>query len=213
MPSHPLILRIVAMIFSVILHPLFIPVIAVAYMMYIQRSPYTGISMHDRGLILARVVVNTVFFPFVTVLLLRGAGFIKSIFLRTRKERIIPYVATNIFYFWMYLVFRNQPMVPGSTTAFILGIFIASSAGLLCNAFFKISMHAIAMGTFCGLLLAFIFLGNVSDTFLPLMVLILLSGIVLTSRLILSDHNLFEIGSGFLVGLICMLCAAWIYIL
>jgi membrane-associated phospholipid phosphatase len=204
------VIRAVAFVFSVLLHPLFIPVWGVAYLAFIQQGYFTGISARDKGLILLRVAVNTVFFPLLAVLLLKGLGFIKSVFLRTKKERIIPFVASNIFYFWMFLVFKNQPEVPPITTSFMLGIFLASSAGLLFNSFFKISMHALGMGTFCGILFCILFSGSPDSTFLPLMIILLLTGIVCTSRLILSDHSPFDIYSGLFIGILCQM-AAWLF--
>lgn len=201
------VLKAIAFLFSVLFHPIFIPVIAVAYLAFLQHGYYTGIPEKEKMMIIARVAVNTLFFPMVTVLLLKGLGFIKSIFLKDRKDRIIPYVATNIFYFWMFLVFLNQAAVPRITTSFILGIFIASSLGLILNSFFKISMHALGMGSFTGLVLLIIFTGYPLGTFLPLMLVLLLSGIVCTSRLMLSDHTLFDINAGFLLGIASQLVA------
>ncbi|HWH64404.1 MAG TPA: hypothetical protein VNS50_14055, partial [Ginsengibacter sp.] len=105
-------LQIPAQLFSYIFHPLFIPVIATWYLAFIHQGYFTGMAPHDKLLITLRVAVNTILFPGVTVLLLKAVGFIKSIFLKTQRERIIPYVAANLFYFWMYLVFRSQPEVP-----------------------------------------------------------------------------------------------------
>ncbi|MCO5286783.1 MAG: hypothetical protein M9898_10260 [Chitinophagaceae bacterium] len=209
--AQPLALRIPAMAISIVFHPLFIPVIAITYLAYIQQGVFTGIPDRDKDLIIARVAVNTVFFPLVTVLLLKGVGFIKSVFLRTRRERIIPYVATNIFYFWIFMVFKNQPYIPAHATSFILGVFLASSAGLVLNSFFKISMHTLGMGTLTGFLLLFILTGFPGSTFMPFMVLILVSGLVGTSRMILSDHTLFDLGSGFLVGIVSQVLAAYIF--
>ena len=57
------------------------------------------------------VALNIVFFPLISVLLLRAVGFIDSLFLRTQKDRIIPYIASGIFFFWAYTVFKQQAAV------------------------------------------------------------------------------------------------------
>src|SRR6476620_6353056 len=143
---YPAAVRFTAHLVSYIFHPLFIPVIATWYLAFIQPGYFTGIAPREKLFIIIRVGYNTVFYPALTVLLLKALGFIDSVFLKTQRERIIPYVATNIFYFWMYLVFRNQPGVPSILTAFILGVFLASSVALLANIYFKISMHALGAG-------------------------------------------------------------------
>ena len=137
-PSYSPITRFFAYIFSYIFHPLFIPAIVTWYLAFIHQGYFTGIPAKEKLSLLIPVAVNTIFFPAVTILLLKGVGFIKSIFLKTQRERIIPYVAANIFYFWMYLVLRNQPEIPSILTAFIFGVFLSSSVALIANIYFKI---------------------------------------------------------------------------
>ena len=204
---HSLALRIPAQIFSYVFHPLFIPVIATWYLAFIQAGYFTGISYSEKIYILIRVAYNTIFFPAFTIILLKALGFIDSIFLRTQRERIIPYIASNIFYFWMYLVFRNQPGVPLILTAFIFGIFLSSSFALLANIYFQISMHALGVGSFLGLLLVVIFSGSPYGVFLPAMLVILLTGFVCTSRLIVSNHMPFDIFAGIFIGTVSQFIA------
>jgi len=201
-------LKVPAQLFSYVFHPLFIPVIATWYLAFIHQGYFIGITPHDKMLIVIRVAVNTILFPGFTILLLKAVGFIKSIFLKTQRERIIPYVAANLFYFWMYLVFRNQPEVPSVLTAFIFGIFLSSSVGLFANTYFKISMHALGMGALSGLLLIIIFSGSPYNVFLAAMLVFLISGFVSTSRLIVSDHHLFDIYTGLFFGIMCQVIAA-----
>lgn len=203
--EHPLVIRWLAHLFSIVFHPLFIPMYAAWYLVYVQPGIFSGFSAREKLMVVIRVGYNTIFFPALTVLLLKALGFSKSIFLRTQKERIIPIVATNIFYFWVYLVLKNQPEIPFVLTGFILGIFITSSVSLLANAYFKISLHGLGVGGLCGLMLVITLLGYSSSLFLPVMLVLLITGLVSTSRLIVSDHTPFEIYSGILVGVICQL--------
>jgi hypothetical protein len=145
------------------------------------------------------------------VLLLKALGFIKSIFLKTQRERIVPYIATNIFYFWMFLVFHNQPEVPVILTSFMFGAFLASSAALIANIYFKISMHALGVGSLCGLMLIIIFSGFTYAVFLTAMLVFLITGIVCTSRMIVSDHKPVEIYSGLIIAILCLLISYSIF--
>ncbi|MEP7253330.1 MAG: phosphatase PAP2 family protein [Ginsengibacter sp.] len=201
-------IKIPAQIFSYLFHPLFIPVIITWFLEFIVAGYFTGIPYGAKGFILIRVAYNTIFFPAFTIILLKALGFIDSIFLRTQRERIIPYIATNIYYFWMYLVFRNQPDVPLVLTAFIFGIFLCSSLALLANVYFKISMHAMGVGAFLGVMLLIIFSGTVYGVFLPAMLVILLTGFVCTSRLIVSNHTPFDVYAGILLGIVSQFIAS-----
>lgn len=196
-----------AYVISVLFHPLFIPVMATWYLAFIQPGYFTGIPPGEKMMIVLRVGYNTIFYPALTVILLKAVGFIKSILLKSQRERIIPYIATNIFYFWMYLVFKNQPEVPFMLTSFIFGIFLASSIALIANIYFKISMHALGVGAFSGLILIIIFSGFSYASFLPVMVVFLITGLVCTSRMIVSDHTPFDIYAGLLFGIICQFVA------
>lgn len=203
----PVILKVFAHFFSVVFHPLFIPVIAAWFLAFIQPGYFTGITPQEKTLIVIRVAFNTIFFPALTVLLLKALGFIKSIFLKTQRERIVPYIATNVFYFWMFMVFHNQSEVPLILTSFIFGVFLASSAGLLANIYFKISMHALGVGSLCGLMLIIIFSGFSYPVFFTVMLVLIISGLVCSSRMILSDHKPLEIYSGIIIGILCQLIA------
>jgi hypothetical protein len=203
----PVILKVFAHFFSVVFHPLFIPVIAAWFLAFIQPGYFTGITPQEKTLIVIRVAFNTIFFPALTVLLLKALGFIKSIFLKTQRERIVPYIATNVFYFWMFMVFHNQSEVPLILTSFIFGVFLASSAGLLANIYFKISMHALGVGSLCGLMLIIIFSGFSYPVFFTVMLVLIITGLVSSSRMILSDHKPLEIYSGIIIGILCQLIA------
>ncbi len=201
------ILRFWAHFFSVIFHPLFIPLIGAWFLAFVQPDYFTGISPHEKTMIVIRVGYNTIFYPALTVVLLKALGFSKSILLKTQRERIVPYIATNIFYFWVFLVFRNQSEVPHILTGFIFGAFLASSAGLLANIYFKISMHALGIGSLCGIMLIIIFSGFSYAVFLTAMLVFIITGIVSTSRLIVSDHKPFDIYSGILISILCQIIA------
>jgi hypothetical protein len=209
--SFPIVVKWLAHFFSFIFHPLFIPVIATWYLAYIQPGYFTGISPEEKNLIILRVGYITIFYPALTVLLLKGLGFIKSIFLKTQRERIAPYIATNFFYFWMFLVFRNQPEVPAILTCFIFGAFLASSVALISNIYFKISMHALGVGALCGLALIIIFSGFTYAVFLTPMIIVLITGLVSTSRLIVSDHKPFDIYSAIILSILCQMVAYVIF--
>lgn len=131
-------------------------------------------------------------------------------YLHTQKDRIIPYIACGIFFFWVYLVFRNQPEIPGILTSFCFAVFLSSSGALLANIYFKISMHAIGMGGLLGLMIVLL-INNSMLMSVPLSIALLLTGLVCTSRLIVSNHTNKEIYAGLLMGLLSQFIAAAIF--
>ncbi len=206
--KHPGIIKIFAKIFSYVFHPLFIPLYVAWYLVFIHHSYFTGFGEKAKTWVMLQMTLNMIFFPAVTVLLLKGVGFIDSIFLKKQKDRIIPYMAAGIFFFWMYLVFRNQAEIPQILTAFTFGVFLASSAALIANIYFKISMHAIGCGGMLGLLIVVLNTHPSPPFTLPLMIAIFITGIVCTSRLIVSDHTSKDIYLGLLLGFFCQFISA-----
>jgi nitrate reductase NapE component len=202
-------LRLPATVISYLFHPVFIPLFATAFLVFIHPGYFAGFSLQHKNQVMLIVLLNTVLFPLLSIGLLKALGFIQSIFLRTQRDRIIPYIACGIFYFWTYIVFRKQEAFDPIVASFMLGVFLASSAGLLANIYFKVSLHAIGMGGWLGL---FIIISRTNTMLMtwPLAVIIFITGLVCTSRLILTDHSQKEIYSGLAIGLVTQWIAAMV---
>jgi hypothetical protein len=204
---QPKAVKLFAHLLSYIFHPIFIPLYVVAFLVFIHPSYFSGFSMAAKKQTLLIVFINAVAFPLLAVVLLKGVGFIQSIFLKTQRDRIIPYMACGIFFFWTYLVFKNQTNYPPILSSFLLGVFLASSAALLANIYFKISMHAVGVGGLFGIF----FIIMKSNTMLmtwPLCIAIGIAGLVCTARLVISDHSTKEIYIGLLAGMLSQAMAA-----
>jgi len=206
--KHSGVVIFLAKLISYVFHPLFIPLYIGWYLVFIHHGYFAGFGDKAKTWVMLRIALNMVFFPALTVLLLKGVGFIESIFLRKQRDRIIPYMAAGVFFFWMYLVFRNQPDVPKILTAFTFGVFLASSFALIANIYFKISMHAIGCGGMLGLMIVVLNMSASPPFTVPLMIAIFITGLVCTSRLIVSDHTEKDIYLGLFWGFISQVIAA-----
>jgi hypothetical protein len=200
---HPFI-RIAARVVSVVFHPLFIPVYLSWFLIFINPL-FPAINADDKWILLLRFVVMYTVFPLITVLLAKGLGFIQSVYLKTQKDRIIPYVICMIFYFWNWYVFKNNHEVR-DLVSMSMAIFNACVFGFLVNISMKVSMHAISAGVMCTFM-ALLAITDSSSFSLPLSIAVLIAGIVCTSRLIVSDHSPKEIYYGFLVGVFSQVAA------
>lgn len=209
MPQQPKVLRFLAKLISVILHPLFIPVYVVWFLLYIQPYYYAGFSDWDKSKILISAILMYTFFPLVTVGLLKALKFIDSVFLKTQRDRIIPYVVCGIWYFWMWYVWHNLPDIPAVQVKFGFAIFLASSFGMIANIYLKASMHALAAGVLLALMLTLAF-AQALNSALYLTIAILITGLSCTSRLIASDHSQKEVYTGLVIGIISQLLSNWL---
>jgi hypothetical protein len=208
-PAQPGGIRIAAHVLSYVFHPLFIPTYVTAFLLYVDPYAFAGMSDKFKMFRLLSVLVNTAFIPAFSVFLMWRLGLIQSIFMRTQKERIIPYAAALIFYFWAWYVFHRQPDNPDSFTNFLLGSFLAVCVAWFFNILTKISMHALAMGGFAMFFLLQAF-SQQDVTGFYFSIAILIAGMVCTARLIVSDHFPREIYFGFVMGALCQVVAMWL---
>lgn len=206
--SQPAILRLAARFLSYLFHPLFIPLYVAAYLIYLHPYAFAIFDSKQKFLRLLFVFMITVFFPALTVFLLWRLKFSESIFLRTQKERIIPYVASIIYFFWAFFVTRNLPDTPVIMTSFFLGTFLCASAGLMANSYFKISMHALAAGSAAAYMILLGFASH-EPMGVPIAIATLIAGLVCTSRLIVSDHHPMEIYWGLILGTLSQVVAGY----
>jgi len=194
------VIRLVAKIISYVFHPLFVPVYIAWFLISVQPYMFGSFTTTEKMITVLRFFIMYSFFPLVTVLLAKALGFLDSIFLKTQKERVIPYIACGIYYFWMCYVLRNQDQFSKEVVQLSMAIFIASSIGLIVNIYMKVSMHAISMGV---MLTCVITLGLASTGFgIYIGVALLIAGLVCTARLIASNHTQREVYTGLIIGIL-----------
>jgi hypothetical protein len=209
-PAFSPALRAVAEVISYLSHPLFIPLLVTVLLVNAMPEYFVALKADTIRIpfdtLYIRVIVTCIFFPMLVVMLCRSLGFVDSFQLRSQKDRIIPYIACTIFYFWAYYAFKRQGITPPFYNAFFLGTFIAIVIGMVANSYVKISMHTIGWGGVVGFLLM-LMTGMNMNISLPLIAALLITGIVGTARLILQAHTPAEIYTGFILGILSQLIA------
>ncbi|ULT45129.1 hypothetical protein KRR40_18610 [Niabella defluvii] len=142
--------------------------------------------------------------------MLKGLNLISSIKLKERKDRIVPFIVCNIWYFWIWYVWRGLPGAPHYIVVFALSVFLASSMGLLSNIYLKISMHGIGLGTATAFLCLLSIDPSSTNITIYLALAILITGLVGTARLLLSAHTPREYYMGVGVGVLAVIIANWV---
>jgi hypothetical protein len=204
---HPVI-RFFAHFFSLLFHPLFITSYTIAFLIFVHPFAFSGLDPRLKLFRFLTVFLSTTFLPLLAVFLVWRLGlFVRSFQLRTARERFVPYLIAMTLYWWPWNVYRNLADIPISAVRLLFGAFLSICGGWMCNIFYKISIHGLAMGNLLAFFLLFSFSDNYSSG-LYLSVVLLLTGIVCTSRFIVSDHSSFEIYSGLALGMI-MQWIAW----
>src|SRR5688572_8192712 len=207
-PRQPAAIRAAATFISYIFHPLFVPVYVAWFLVTIHPHLFDSFTPAKKIITIIRFAVFYTFFPLVTVLLAKALGFVDTIFLKTQKDRIIPYVACGVYYFFMWYVLRNQPEFSREVVIFSKAIWIVSWVGLIVNIYMKVSMHTMSVGVMvCFMMMLALAQGSGFGIYASIALLI--TGLVCTSRLIASDHTAKEVYIGLFIGVASQLVAHW----
>ncbi len=203
--------RTQAKIISYLFHPLIMPTLLFYVIMQFVPEALQPMSGKIMLYILLLIFITTFIIPLFSILGLKTTSTISSLNLDDRKERVMPFAFITIFYGLTTYLFHIKIEVNN----FLLSIFIGTTliVGLLTiiSVFFKISVHAAGSGCMIGSLLALIYLFPGYSLVWPLSLIILISGMILSSRLALNAHKEKEVYSGLILGII--ICFLSIYFL
>ncbi len=188
-----------AKILSYLFHPIFTPLYSIALLFSLPIYLNYKLPQQFVNFAYSVVLLNLLVSPILVSLYLKRKGFIKSLEMKTTKERIIPYLVSTILYGVTFFLFR-QIQMPALYLKFFLGAFFALVI-LLIGTFFsqKISAHLAALGGICGMLYS-ISVITFTETLPWLILAIVVSGFVASARIILKSHSGIELISGFLLG-------------
>jgi hypothetical protein len=192
---------ILAKVISVIFHPLFMPLYG---MIIIFTAPtlFWYIPFNVKKILLFVVTTNNVLIPVSLMPFFRYRNIISSWAIETRKERRIPLLTVSFFYsITSFIIFRLQ--IPLFIKSFIFATAVLAITVTVINFWWKISLHSVGAGALAGLVIALSLNMMVPLTWFLIPVL-LIAGLVLTSRLKLNTHNPPEVYIGFITGFVGM---------
>lgn len=205
MSESPLKYALPARMASVVLHPVFIPALLMAFLVYVYPPIHNTLAVREQNLWLIMVAYTSILFPIVTVVLLWRLKFVESIQLKGQKERYGPLMASMLFYFWMFWVFHKQFSAPLEIQGLLFAVFLSNVLVFMATIFYKISMHTAGWAT-AVVLLAYWTMKN--TTAFPLLLLaVVLAGMVGSIRFYLQAHSSKQIYVGYVVGAIAALLA------
>jgi hypothetical protein len=195
-------MRPIALALSYALHPLLMPLLTL--WLALELDAHLGYFLDDqaRWLLLAMVGLMTVAFPLTSALLLRRAGLITSLEMPRRSERIAPYAMTLLYYGMTWYLLARSPLHPLALALFS-GAVLALLMATLITLRWKVSAHMIGIGGCLGAVAALDLMHRLG-AFLPLCLLVVVTGALGTARLLTSDHTPAQVYVGALLGFACV---------
>ena len=201
--------KVFARIISIILQPIFIPLYGV--ILLTEYDPVlSNLPISAKSLIWLIVFLSTGIFPAIIIGIGMKYGGITDSFISNRKQRPIPFFLTFLGYlfgaYWLHRVGLNTFYI-----APIIGAAVSILIILPINHFWKISAHLSGIGGLCGGIFTFAFIYGTTPI-IPLVCLILLSGILAWSRIELKAHTLGQVCCGWLNGFLSV-TIGWILLM
>lgn len=150
--------------------------------------------------VLILVYLFTILIPTLLIHFYRNYHGWTLIELGKKERRVVPYLLSIVSYFVCYYV-MHRFNIPHFMSNILMAALIIQILCALINVWWKISTHTAAIGGVAGALQAFAVIFGFNPIGWTCLVLIL-AGMVGTSRMILRQHSLRQVCYGFLLGLI-----------
>jgi hypothetical protein len=190
-----------AQILSILFHPVLMPTYAM--LLIFRQSSYFShtIPVEIKYRLFEIILLNTLLLPVLISYIMVRRGWIKSLEMQQREERLFPYIVNLLLMllsaYWIYTM--RLPRI-------FLILTVGASAAVLCaviiNTKTKISIHMIGIGALVGTLFglsSFLLI----DLRMFILVFILIAGLVGVARITLGAHKPSQIYSGFVLGFLC----------
>ena len=186
-----------ARIISMLLTPFYLSVVGV-----LAIFSFSYLSMFPWQAKLSLVLLTyafTVLIPSILIHLYRQYHGLTLFQLGHREKRMIPYVISILCYS-LCLYIMDWLHLPHRLTAILTAALVIQILCAIINVWWKISTHTAAIGGVTGSLIGFSFLFSFNPMWW-LCLVILLSGLVGSSRIILRQHSLSQVSMGYFLGI------------
>ena len=185
-----------AKIYSAVFSPFYAPFWAFMWLFifsYLRMWP-----LGYKVFVISIVLLFTVIIPRVTIDLFRRVNKWTHWQLSHREHRHMPYFITIARYIACLVLFMQL-----NTALFMRGMILATLVtSLICaivNIWWKVSTHMAGMGGLFGTVIAFSYLFYFNPI-VPMCCMLLLAGLMGSSRMLLRQHSLSQVIIGFLIG-------------
>lgn len=189
----------IAKALSMLFMPLYAPLwvfVGLFLFTYMRLLPW-GYKMF----VLCLVFFFTVFVPTVGITLVRWLKKWTRRELSYREHRHMPYFVALLSY-TSCLVIMAKMNVAMCFRGVVLAALVSQIICVVVNVWWKVSTHMVGMGGLVGALNAFSILFYYNPVW-PFCALLLLSGVLGTSRIVLRQHSLAQVLVGFCIGYVC----------
>lgn len=207
-----------ARIISYLFHPLLILTYMICLLMLVNPFAFGVRELGEgrSGILVLIVFFTTTLIPGIAIFMMKRLDLMPFEGEEERSNRIGPFIASGIFYLWLFVNFNRLPDIPVLFKSAILGAILALFTSFLINIFSRISLHAVGMGGLIGLIVIsipafgysnFQFKDGFYSIYSLLFIVIFLAGLVGSARMVLKEHEAGDLIGGYSVGFFTQMIA------
>lgn len=188
-----------ARLMSLLFTPFYLPLIGLTALFLF--SNLSLMPFYFKATVLIAVYLFTVLMPTLFIHFYRhyhGRTFLE---LGAREQRMVPYVISIVCYFVCFYL-MNLAHVPHFMSSIVLAALFIQIICAIINIWWKISTHTAAIGGVAGALFVFSEIFRFNPIWWLCLVLVV-AGVLGSSRMILRQHTLLQVVVGFVVGCAC----------
>lgn len=182
--------------FSYLFHPIFIPVFATVFYFYSHGSDFVNF---EKNYVFFQITILTLLLPILFFFLLRFIGKVDSIMVAEVSQRKIPLLIHVVLLILVVKKSITMDKYP-ELYFFFLGVLLSTLLALSILFFkTKASLHMLSLSAFTVFVIALSVSLQTQNTYF-IAFLLLMNGIVASSRLEMKAHTIIELILGFLLG-------------
>jgi hypothetical protein len=192
-----------ARIVSFLFHPLLMASYLFTLLAWTLPAALAPIQTKDHANFLLLIFMVTFLLPVVILGIFKTFGTIQSFQMVERKERILPFIFITFIYLSItYLLYSKTRMgLQDNFLKLMIIIDLLMLTATITTFFFKVSVHSIGIWGLVGITLPLTKISEVNSLFYASIVMILLAGIIMSSRLQVGAHTSREVMLGSVLGL------------
>ena len=186
----------VAKIVSAVFHPVLVPTLG--FILLFTSGFYNSMLTVDaKRFILLVIFFSTSTLPMLSVAILAlNSKF--DFLMPNSRDRIIPLMFTSVFYYIGFMLLGRIHFLPVFKLFMIASVLLIIVL-LLISFKWKISVHMAAIGAVTATFFALSFRGGVNPM-TAIVIVVIVSGLIGTSRLVLNKNNLLQVAAGYILG-------------
>jgi hypothetical protein len=199
-------LKNIALLVSVILHPLLLPTLVCTVVFYGISLEALLVPENAKPLVLLMIFMMTFVAPALGILLYYFTGSIKSLTMQDRKDRFYPFVlTTGIYVGFTFLLATSEGSIfifLNLLVSFLAGVSATLIVITFVTFYWQISAHGAGIAGVVGFWFALACRYQQTELMYAFVITLFLMGLLLSCRLYLNAHNPAQIWAGVGVGFI-----------